>query len=78
MTAPVSTGAYFFNMKMLLTILFFADTMLLAGLTYWLLKRMDSGEHGWPLIALLSGIAGSILLLIFFFYRYLKLPQRKS
>jgi hypothetical protein len=65
-------------MKMLFTILFFADTMLLAGLTYWLLKRMDSGEHGWPLIALLSGITGSILLLIFFFYRYLKLPPRKS
>lgn len=69
---------FFFNMKMLLTILFFTDTMLLAGLTYWLLKSMDNGEHGWPLIALLSAIAGSILLLIFFFYKYLKLTTRKS
>jgi hypothetical protein len=69
---------FFFNMKMILTILFFADTMLLAVLTYWLLKIIDSGEHGWPVIALVSAIAGSILLLIFFFYRYLKLPARKS
>jgi heme/copper-type cytochrome/quinol oxidase subunit 4 len=65
-------------MKMLFTILFFADTILLVTLTYRFLKMMDSGEHGWQLLALLTAIAGSIGLLAFFLYRYTKLPPRKS
>jgi heme/copper-type cytochrome/quinol oxidase subunit 4 len=67
----------FFNMKTLFTILFFADTLLLIGLSYFFLKMMDNGGHGWTLIAILSAIVGSIILLVFFFRRYIKLPPDK-
>jgi hypothetical protein len=63
-------------MKALLTILFFADTILLVALTYTFLHMMDNNGYSWRVALLLMGIAGSIALLAFFLYRYIKLPPR--
>jgi hypothetical protein len=64
-------------MKILLTILFFADTLLLAGLSYWLLKAMDNAGNTWLLVALPIAMVISIFLLSFFLRRYIRLRSGK-
>lgn len=72
---PRSLPGLILKMKIVYTILFFADTLLLIVLSFLFLKMIDNSVHGWPITLLASAIIGSILLLIFFLLHYLKLPS---
>jgi len=73
-TAPGSPGAYFKEMKIIYTILFFTDTLLLILLSFILLRMIDERVNPIKLIFMLSAIILSIVTLIFFLRRYLKIP----
>jgi hypothetical protein len=76
-TALVSTGASFFYkiiMKIIYTILFFADTLILIVLAFLFLKLKDMGMNGATFIALIAAIIFCIALLVYFILHYLKLP----
>jgi hypothetical protein len=62
-------------MKIIYTILFFANTLLLVLLTFLLLKKLDSGISTITLFIIIAGMLISITSLIFSLYRYLKVPQ---
>lgn len=62
-------------MKILYTILFFLSTFLLIFFMFDLLRLTDKGIHVLALVLLISGIIASIALLIFFLFRFLKLPH---
>ncbi|RYG06093.1 MAG: hypothetical protein EOO02_01730 [Chitinophagaceae bacterium] len=59
-------------MKVVFTILFFADTIALVVLTYLLLHLIDAGKSGTTIIEITGGMLLSIFLMILFVYRYLK------
>jgi ABC-type enterochelin transport system permease subunit len=59
-------------MKTIYTILFFLDLLVLIMLSYFLLKLVDTGGHGWLTIIVLLGLIGSIMLLATFLGRYIK------
>jgi hypothetical protein len=61
-------------MKILYTILFFVDTLLLVWLFFVFLEDVDNSSKGSTLILILSGIAVSILTMIFLLRRYIKHP----
>ena len=61
-------------MKTGYTILFFADMIALIKLSYLFLSKLGTGHHFWLLITLLTGIACSIALLIYFLSAYINLP----
>jgi hypothetical protein len=61
-------------MKFIYTILFFVDTVLLVGLFFLFLEDIDNGSKGLTLILILSGIAASILTMIFLLRSYIKQP----
>ena len=62
-------------MKIVYTILFFTDTFLLVILSFLFLKLSDKGMSGLPLALVITGIIFSILLLVYFLFRYIKLPS---
>lgn len=59
-------------MKVVFTILFFADTIALVVLTYLLLHLIDAGKSGATIVEITAGMLLSIFLMILFVYRYLK------
>ncbi len=61
-------------MKIVYTILFFIDTLLLIALAFLFLKLSDAGMSAATLVSVIAGIIVSILLLVYFLYRYIKLP----
>ncbi len=61
-------------MKIIYTILFFLDAVLLITLSFLLLKFIDKGEGSLTIISMLAAIIFSILLLVYFLYAYLKIP----
>jgi len=61
-------------MRNLYTILFFADTILLVCLSYLFLQDIDNGSKAWVLILTFSGIAASIIVMVFLLSRYIKHP----
>jgi len=65
-------------MKILYTLLFFVDTLVLLLLAFLLLKMIDNGITTGKLIFMLSGILSSIVLLILFLSHYLKSPSSNS
>ena len=65
-------------MKIIYTILFFADTLLLMILAFLLLKMIDNGINAGKLIIMLIGISLSIILLVYFLRLYLKAPSSNS
>jgi hypothetical protein len=58
-------------MKALYTILFFLDTLLLVLLSYKLFRLIDNDTGNRAILLVLSGMAVSILFLLFFMLRYL-------
>ncbi len=65
-------------MKIIYTILFFTDTLLLVVFSYLFLKYFDNGTPIPTLVLLSIGIMIGIILLIYFVYNYLKIPQNNS
>jgi hypothetical protein len=61
-------------MKIVYTILFFIDTLLLIALAFLFLKLSDTGMSVATLVSVIAGIIVSILLLVYLLYRYIKLP----
>jgi hypothetical protein len=59
-------------MKILFTILFFADTLLFAFLTYLFMKEIDNGSKEQFLVLIFSSIVASIFLLAFLLRKYIK------
>ena len=76
--SPRFFGSYIKQMKILYTILFFIDTLLLILLSFILLKMIDEGVNITKLIFMLSAIILSIVTLIFFLRRYLKVSASGS
>ncbi len=65
-------------MKIIYTILFFGDTLILFILARIFLKLIDAGMDKSTFALLLSGIILSIVLLVLFMLSYIKLPTRNS
>jgi hypothetical protein len=61
-------------MRILYTILFFADTILFVFLTYIFLQRFESGSNLSMMVLIMSGITASVLLLSLLLKRYIKQP----
>ena len=66
------------KMKIIYTILFFADLLLLITLSYLFLNLLDKGISNGILILLIASITTTIGLLAFFLYRYTKMPTANS
>jgi hypothetical protein len=64
-------------MKILYTILFFSDMVVLIKLSYLFLAKIDTGHQFWLLMLLLLGIAACIALLIYFLSAYINLPPAR-
>jgi hypothetical protein len=62
-------------MKLIYTLLFFSNTLLLIVLANYLFKYMDKRIGGLPLALVVTGIGLNIFLLGYFLFRYLKLPS---
>ena len=71
---PRFFGGLFRQMKIIYTILFFTDTLLLILLSFILFKMIDEGVNIMKLIFILLAMILSIVTLIFFLRRYLKIP----
>ena len=65
---------YKIKMKIIYTILFFVDTLILIVLAFLFLKLKDVGMNGATFIMILVAIIFSIALLVYFILHYLKLP----
>jgi len=65
-------------MKIIYTILFFADTLLLIVLSYTFFKLMDSKIDGIVLALMVIAIVICIFMLIHFLNKYIKIPSSKS
>ena len=61
-------------MKVIYTLLFFSDALLLIILSSLFMKFIDKGASEITIISILAGIAFSILLLVYFLHIYLKIP----
>jgi hypothetical protein len=72
--------SYFLPMKIIYTILFFADTLLLVFLSYLFMQKIDTGGNEAVLVLIFVGIVASILLLGFLLRSYIKQPpdQRRE
>src|SRR6266705_1298712 len=64
----------FLKMRILYTILFFVDTLLLVFLTYLFLQKIDTGGNAWILILIFAGIVASIFLLVLLLKSYIRQP----
>ena len=65
-------------MKIIYTILFFTDVLLLIILSFLFLDLSDKGMNNGTLVLVFTGITVSISLLVYFLYRYTKLPPTNS
>jgi drug/metabolite transporter (DMT)-like permease len=65
-------------MRTLYTILFFADTVSLACLSFLFLHNFDQGAPAGLLALIFAAIVASILLLVFLLKGYIKLPSDKE
>jgi predicted neutral ceramidase superfamily lipid hydrolase len=65
-------------MKIMYTILFFTDTMLLILLSFLFLHSLDNGTAHGTLALLLTGIVLCISFLVFFLHRYTRIPPTNS
>jgi len=65
-------------MKLIYTILFFLDLVILVTLSFLFLQLLDNKADGIQLGETLSGIVICLLLLAFFLFRYVKLISRKD
>jgi hypothetical protein len=65
-------------MKIIYTILFFADTLFLIVLANLFLKLIDTGMSGLTFALMLFAIVASIVLLAYFLLHYIKLPSSES
>ncbi|HEY5406045.1 MAG TPA: hypothetical protein VIJ92_03120 [Ginsengibacter sp.] len=65
-------------MKIVYTILFFADTLLLIVLTYAFFKLMDSSIDRFVLAMMVIAIAICIFMLIHFLNQYIKIPSSEN
>ncbi|MEP7257452.1 MAG: hypothetical protein ABI687_03670 [Flavitalea sp.] len=65
-------------MKILYTILFFADTLALILLSFLFLKLLDTGIEKSVLVLVISAIVFCIILLVYFLLRYIKQPPSNS
>jgi hypothetical protein len=63
-------------MKILYTILFFADTILLVFLAYIFLQRFDTGGSLWQVMLIMAGIVGCIILLVLLLRSYIRRPPK--
>jgi hypothetical protein len=70
-------GPDFITMRILYTILFFTDTILLICLSYLFLQLADNGGKLGALILIFSGMLVSICLLILLLRIYIKQPPGK-
>ena len=61
-------------MKIIYTVLFFADTIVLLILAFLFFKLVDAGTSATPIILLFSGIVCSIAILIYLLFKYIKIP----
>ena len=62
-------------MKIIYTILFFVDTLLLTVLAYLLLKLGESGLNKLALVLIGCAIVFSIVILFYILFYYIKLPS---
>jgi hypothetical protein len=60
------------------TILFFGDTLLLIGLYYLFLHKLDQGSSPVALILIFSGIVVSIFLLVRLLISYIRHPSDRG
>ena len=60
------------------TILFFGDTLLLIGLYYLFLHKLDQGSSPVVLILIFSGIVVSIFLLVRLLISYIRHPSDRG
>jgi hypothetical protein len=65
-------------MKIIYIILFSIDLLALAMLSFWCLKLMDEKPGSITLSETIIGIFVSLLLLIFFLYRYIKITSKSD
>jgi hypothetical protein len=63
-------------MKIIYIILFFLDTAVLMALAYVFFRMVDTGQYGWSITFIGSGILVSILLLIYLLLNYIKTPEK--
>ncbi len=61
-------------MKIIYTVLFFADTLVLLILAFVFFKLVDTGTSITPIILLISGIVCSIAILVYLLFKYIKIP----
>lgn len=60
------------------TILFFVNTLLLLGLSYLFLHKLDQGASSGALILICSGIVASIFLLVRLLISYIRQPSDRE
>ena len=61
-------------MKIIYTVLFFADTIVLLILAFLFFKLVDAGTSATPIILLFSGIVCSSAILVYLLFKYIKIP----
>jgi hypothetical protein len=74
--SPGLNQGLFYNMKILYTILFFADTMMLILVAYLFLHLSDGGMSVELFMLLSIALLACILILILVLVHYLKLPSK--
>jgi hypothetical protein len=60
------------------TILFFTETLLLIGLSYLFLHKLDQGASSGLLVLIFCGITASIFLLVRLLIGYLRQPSDRE
>jgi len=65
-------------MKVLYTILFFTDTLVLIILAYLFFQFMDTGGSPLTLVVLFIAIVICIFMLVYFLLRYIKIPSSEN
>jgi hypothetical protein len=65
-------------MKVLYTILFFTDTLVLIILAYLFFQFMDTGGSPATLVVLFIAIVICIFMLVYFLLQYIKIPSSEN
>lgn len=76
--SPGLNQGLFYNMKILYTILFFADTMMLITVAYLFLHLSDGGMSVELFMLLSIALLACIAILILVLVHYLKLPSKSA
>jgi DMSO/TMAO reductase YedYZ heme-binding membrane subunit len=71
-------GFFKMTMKLIYTILFFADTLVLVFLAYTILKFIDTGTSPVHFVLTCASFILCILLLVYFLLHYIKQPSSES